>query len=117
MHGLEPDLFVVGKAVAGGVPAAVWGMSEAFAQRFNAYMAAKEPGHSGMGTTLSANALSMAAMHANLSQVMTRANYAHMERLAALLDDGLSSVIANRLLPWHVARVVRASSSSSRPGR
>ena len=24
-HGLEPDLFVVGKPIAGGVPASVWG--------------------------------------------------------------------------------------------
>ncbi len=96
---------MVGKAVAGGVPTAVWGMSDEVAARFNAYMAAKEPGHSGMGTTLSANALSMAAMRANLAEVMTTANYAHMERLAAMLDDGLSAVIKKRALPWHVARV------------
>jgi glutamate-1-semialdehyde 2,1-aminomutase len=105
VHGLEPDLFVVGKAVAGGVPAAVWGMSEDVARRFSKVLAETEPGHSGMGTTLSANALSMAAMRANLAEVMTRDNYAHMERLAAMLDDGLAAVIAKRALPWHVARV------------
>ncbi len=27
-HGLEPDFFVVGKSLAGGIPAAVWGASE-----------------------------------------------------------------------------------------
>jgi glutamate-1-semialdehyde 2,1-aminomutase len=105
VHGLEPDLFVVGKAVAGGVPAAVWGMSADVASRFLAYMARKEPGHSGMGTTLSANALSMAAMRATLADVMTPVNYAHMERLAAMLDQAVSAVIAARKLPWHVARV------------
>jgi glutamate-1-semialdehyde 2,1-aminomutase len=105
MHGLEPDLFVIGKAVAGGVPAAVWGMSDDVAGRLADYMDNKEAGHSGMGTTLSANALSMAAMKANLTEVMTRENYIHMERLAALLDAGLSSIITKRALPWHVARV------------
>ena len=32
-HGLEPDLFVVGKPVAGGVPASVWGFTDEVAQR------------------------------------------------------------------------------------
>jgi glutamate-1-semialdehyde 2,1-aminomutase len=105
VHGLEPDLFVVGKAVAGGVPAAVWGMSDDVARRLDAYMQHKEPGHSGMGTTLSANALSMAAMRANLAKVMTPENYTHMEQLAAKLDAGLSDGIKRRALPWHVARV------------
>ena len=42
---------------------------------------AKEPaGHSGLGTTLSANALAIAAMRATLTEVMTDAAYAHMER-------------------------------------
>ena len=27
-YGLEPDLFVLGKPIAGGVPASVWGMSD-----------------------------------------------------------------------------------------
>ena len=32
-HGLEPDMFVLGKAIAGGIPAAVFGLSEAMARR------------------------------------------------------------------------------------
>ena len=38
-HGLEPDLFVLGKPVAGGVPASVWGMSAEVAQRYGDYTA------------------------------------------------------------------------------
>ncbi|MCO6386436.1 aspartate aminotransferase family protein [Aliihoeflea sp. 40Bstr573] len=104
-HGLEPDLFVLGKPVAGGIPASVWGMSGAVAARWATYQAAKEPGHSGMGTTLSANPLQFAAMRATLEEVMTQDAYDHMEKLAARLEKGLGKVIARHRLPWHVARV------------
>lgn len=104
-HGLEPDLFVLGKPIAGGVPASVWGMSEETASRYTAYNAAKAPGYSGMGTTLSANPLQFAAMKATLEEVMTEANHAHMERLAVRLADGLAAAITRHGLPWHVMRV------------
>jgi glutamate-1-semialdehyde 2,1-aminomutase len=102
---LEPDLFVLGKPVAGGVPASVWGMSPDVAVRYEAYNGGKEPGYSGMGTTLSANPLQFAAMRATLEEVMTEENYAHMERLAGRLENGLRSVIERLRLPWHVLRV------------
>ncbi|MDX8496662.1 aspartate aminotransferase family protein [Mesorhizobium sp. VK22B] len=104
-HGLEPDLFVLGKPVAGGVPASIWGMSEQVATRYGAYNRTKEPGYSGMGTTLSANPLQFAAMRATLEEVMTDEAYVHMDRLARRLDAGLSAVIDRYKLPWHVARV------------
>jgi glutamate-1-semialdehyde 2,1-aminomutase len=104
-HGLEPDLFVLGKPIAGGVPAAVWGMSAEVAARYTAYNDRKEPGFSGMGTTLSASPLQFAAMRATLEQVMTAENYAHMEKLAARLERGLGRTILRYKLPWHVARV------------
>ncbi len=105
VHNLEPDLFVLGKPVAGGVPASVWGMSEALAQRFAAYELARQPGFSGMGTTLSANPLQFAAMRATLEEVMTAENYAHMEHQAARLEKGLAAAVEQHGLPWHVARV------------
>jgi glutamate-1-semialdehyde 2,1-aminomutase len=104
-HGLDPDLFVLGKPIAGGVPASVWGMSEDLAARYAAYNREKEPGYSGMGTTLSGNPLQFAAMRATLEEVMTDANYAHMDHLARRLDAGLTAVIERYSLPWHVARV------------
>jgi glutamate-1-semialdehyde 2,1-aminomutase len=104
-HGLEPDLFVLGKPVAGGVPASVWGFTDEVARRLDAVRAATPPGHSGMGTTLSANALQLAAMRATLEHVMTAEAYAHMERLAAVLAAGLTQVIDAHRLPWHVVRV------------
>ncbi len=103
--GLEPDLFVLGKPVAGGVPASIWGMSEDVASRYADYRRTHEPGYSGMGTTLSGNPLQFAAMRATLEEVMTAENYAHMEHLARRLDAGLTAVIDRYRLPWHVARV------------
>ncbi|HEX6571296.1 MAG TPA: aspartate aminotransferase family protein [Steroidobacteraceae bacterium] len=104
-HGLEPDLFVLGKPIAGGVPASVWGFTEEVARRLDAVRARTPPGHSGIGTTLSANALSLAAMRACLERVMTPEAYDHMERLAAVLAQGLEHAVAGYRLPWHVARV------------
>ena len=104
-YGLEPDLFVLGKPIAGGVPASVWGMSADLARRYRSYNARKASGYSGMGTTLSANPLQFAAMRATLEEVMTEANYTHMERLARRLDAGLTAVIDRYQLPWHVMRV------------
>ncbi|MET0597010.1 MAG: aspartate aminotransferase family protein [Mesorhizobium sp.] len=104
-HGLEPDLFVLGKPVAGGVPASVWGMTNELAARWEAYERTRTPGFSGMGTTLSANPLQFAAMRATLAEVMTDANYAHMETLAARLERGLAGSIGRFGLPWHVVRV------------
>lgn len=105
VHGLSPDILVVGKAVAGGLPAAVWGLRQAVADRFAAYDAERPGGHSGMGTTLSANPLQIAALQANLAEVMTDKAHARMERGAARLAEGLSAAIARHGLPWHVVRV------------
>jgi len=105
VHGLEPDLFVLGKPIAGGVPASVWGMSNEVSARFATYNQKKEPGLSGMGTTLSGNALQLAAMRAVLEEVMTAENYDHMEKLAARLERGLARTIARYALAWHVLRV------------
>ncbi|MDF2994623.1 MAG: aminotransferase class-III [Xanthobacteraceae bacterium] len=103
-NGLAPDLFVVGKAIAGGVPAAVWGMSEETAARFKIARSSLAPGHSGIGTTLSGSPLQLAALRATLEQVATHDAYAHMEALADRMEAGLAAIIGEAGLPWHVAR-------------
>ena len=104
-HGLQPDLLVLGKPVAGGVACAVYGFSADAAARAARAKTLAPPGHSGIGTTLSANLLTVAAMRAQLSAVMTDAAYAHMLPLAASLADGLREVIARHHLPWCVTQV------------
>lgn len=103
--GIAPDLFVIGKAIAGGVPAAAYGFSADVAAAMDRVQRDRPPGHSGIGTTLSANALAMAAMRAMLEQVITPENYAQMLPLADRLVAGLRDVIARHHLDWHVAHV------------
>jgi glutamate-1-semialdehyde 2,1-aminomutase len=105
LRGLDPDILVVGKPIAGGLPASAWGFTEAIAALWDRIRRQKAPGHSGFGTTLSANALAMATMHATLRDVMTEAAYEHMEQLSRELAAGLAATIERRALPWHVARV------------
>ena len=104
-HGLEPDFFVLGKPVAGGIPCAVYGCTAEVAERMERRVREGEPGHSGMGTTLSGSALAMAAMRVNLERVMTQAAYDHMLPLSKKLADGMAAAIARRNLPWHVSHV------------
>ena len=105
VHGLQPDIFVAGKCVAGGMPTAIWGLNASTAARYHQANAARASGHSGMGTTLSANPMQFACLQATLSEVMTPQAYAHMESLADLLQQGLSQAITARGLPWHAVRV------------
>ncbi|WP_443089946.1 aspartate aminotransferase family protein [Yoonia sp.] len=105
VHGLKPDMFVIGKCVAGGMPTALWGMTDALAARFRAYDAARPSGHSGMGTTLAGNPMQFACLEATMAEVATAEAFAAMDKGAARLEKGLSEVIAAAGLPWHVVRV------------
>jgi glutamate-1-semialdehyde 2,1-aminomutase len=104
-HGPMPDIMVIGKSIGGGVPCAVYGFTNEVAARMAALNRSRPPGHSGIGTTLSANALSVAAMHAMLGQVITRNAYAHMLTMANRLVKGLEAIIAKQNLGWHVTSV------------
>jgi glutamate-1-semialdehyde 2,1-aminomutase len=104
-YGPKPDMMVIGKSIGGGVPCAVYGFSEAIAERMADLNASRPSGHSGIGTTLSANALAISAMHAMLGQVITHDAYRHMLELARRLVSGIGGVIATHRLPWHVTNV------------
>lgn len=104
-HGPAGDMLVIGKSIGGGVPCAAYGFSAAIAERMTAARTALPLGHSGIGTTLSANALAIVAMRAMLEHVMTPDGYSHMIALAGGLVDGLNAVISRHRLPWHVSNV------------
>lgn len=101
--GLAPDALVVGKAVAGGFPAAVWGVSAELAEKIAA--TPRGSGRSGIGTTLAGNAMGVAAIGATLREVATPAAYETMLSGAESLVSGLRDVIAKRGLPWCVVHV------------
>jgi glutamate-1-semialdehyde 2,1-aminomutase len=104
-QGLQPDAVVLGKPLGGGMPCAAYGFTAALAAGFEAAKRAAAPGHSGIGTTLTANLLAMAAMRATLTELMTDAVYAPMIAGAARLAEGLRAVIARHGLPWCVSQV------------
>jgi glutamate-1-semialdehyde 2,1-aminomutase len=108
-HHLEPDFFVLGKAIAGGIPVAVWGSSEEMAQRIWKVLPHFKPGqdinHFGFGGTLAGNALQISAMKATFSKIMTDENYARMIRHAEMLEEGVIKIIKKHNLPWHVTRI------------
>jgi glutamate-1-semialdehyde 2,1-aminomutase len=104
-HGLAPDALVLGKPIGGGVPCAVYGFSAELAARAVQAKRAAPPGHSGIGTTLSSGMLALAAIRANLCEVMTEQAYAAMLPLARTLAAGLRGVIAGHGLPWCVTQI------------
>ena len=102
---IGPDIMIIGKSIGGGVPCAVYGFTAEVASRMAALNRSRPPGHSGIGTTLSANALSITAMHAMLGEVITRDAYVHMLTMAGRLVEGLIAIIAAHKLDWHVTDV------------
>jgi glutamate-1-semialdehyde 2,1-aminomutase len=98
-------MMVIGKSIGGGVPCAVYGFSEEIAGRMAQVNASRPAGHSGIGTTLSANALAISAMHAMVGKVISHYAYGHMLALAQRLVKGIEGVIAAQGLPWHVTNV------------
>jgi glutamate-1-semialdehyde 2,1-aminomutase len=104
-EGLEPDFLTIGKTIAGGVPAAAYGMTAEVAAGVLASTFWHEADVGGVGGTLAGNALSITAARATLSEVLTDAAFVEMEALAVRLCDGIESVIAGTGAPWHVTRL------------
>ena len=103
--GLEPDLLVVGKPIAGGVPLAAYGMTAEVADGLLEPMLSAEADVSGVGGTLTANALALAAARATLSSALREEDYAVSVPLAERFTAGVAGVIARHGLPWHVQRL------------
>jgi len=104
-HGLEPDLLTTGKAIAGGIPAGAFGMTEEVADRIQASIDLEDVDVGGIGGTLAGNALSLAAMRETLTRVLTDEAFAHMLPLGDRWADGVDEGIARHGLPWHCNRL------------
>jgi glutamate-1-semialdehyde 2,1-aminomutase len=103
--GLEPDLLTIGKPIGGGVPAAAYGMTAALAADTTGAVAQSQGSDSGIGGTLSGNALALAAIRATLGEVLTDTAFAAMDALGARWTEGVQATIDRHRLRWHVTRL------------
>ncbi len=96
---------VLGKPIAGGIPAAVYGFTDDVAARIQTFLETRVPGHSGIGTTLSGSKIQLALMKSVLENYFTPDAFAPLIALAKKLEKGIADVIVKYSLPWHVVRV------------
>jgi len=102
---LEPDILVFGKAIGGGIPGAAYGFSQEVAERIVAKQELENCDVGGIGGTLAGNALSLAAMRATLTKVLTKEAFDHMIPMAERWTAGVAKAIKDAELPWHVTRL------------
>src|SRR5437868_6041015 len=102
---LQPDVLVFGKAIGAGIPGAAYGFSQEVADRITAKQNLEDCDVGGIGGTLAGNALSLAAMRATLTKVLTKEAFERMIPLAERWTAGVAKAIADAGLPWHVTRL------------
>ena len=102
---LDPDIVTIGKAIAGGIPAGAYGLSDELAERIMSDESADLIDTGGIGGTLAGNALSVAAMRVTLESVLTDDAFSGMIRLADQYTAGVREIISSRDLPWTIAQV------------
>jgi glutamate-1-semialdehyde 2,1-aminomutase len=102
---LDPDILVFGKAIGGGIPGAAYGFSQDVAERIGARQELENCDVGGIGGTLAGNALSLAAMRATLTEVLTKEAFDRMIPMAERWTAGVVKAIADTKLPWHVTRL------------
>jgi len=104
-HRLEPDLLTIGKPIAGGLPAAAFGMTAELAERTAAVLQAPEGDESGVGGTLAGNPLSVAAMRTTLESHLREEDFAVTIPLAARWAAGVQATLDEFAVPWSVQQL------------
>lgn len=100
---LQPDIFIIGKSIGGGIPSGAYGITEDVARRITSHTDAGEADIvdvGGVGGTLAGNALSVTAMRATLGEVLTDDTWPAMIELATAFHSGVQRVIDSHALPW-----------------
>jgi glutamate-1-semialdehyde 2,1-aminomutase len=103
--GLDPDGLVVGKTIAGGVPAAAYGFNSEMAGRLAPTLFSDSIDISGVGGTLTANALALAAIKATLANALRPEDFAVATPLATRFAVGVQGTIDRHGLAWHVQQL------------
>jgi len=99
---LEPDFFTIGKAIASGLPVAALGLAEGVAKKLDT---GEKAFGIGVGGTLAGTVLQAAAIRATLENVLTPENYERMIAVAERMAGGVTEIIKDNHLLWHVNRL------------
>ena len=103
--GLDPDLLVIGKAIAGGLPGAAYGMRREVAAQIGRELQRDEIDTGGIGGTVSGSVLSAVAIRTTLREVLTDAAFPEMIAGANRWADGAEEIFARRGVGWSVTRL------------
>jgi glutamate-1-semialdehyde 2,1-aminomutase len=104
-YGLSPDILTIGKTIGGGIPAGAYAFTEELGERIVRSIPEEDADVGGVGGTLAGNALSMAAIRATLTEVLTEEAFARMLPLGLQWAEGVDAAIRARDVPWNVARL------------
>ena len=117
--GLQPDIFVIGKSIGGGIPSGAYGITEEVAAAIARHTEAGEADIvdvGGVGGTLAGNALSTAAMRATLGEVLTEGAFEQMIALATEFTRGAQATLDELDVPWSISQLgARAEYRFARP--
>ncbi len=115
-YGLDPDIVVIGKSIAGGIPIGTYGVSQRLADQITSHTEADLIDVGGVGGTLAGNALSIAAARATLSEVLTDEAFVQMIALATSFTEGVQNVLDKADVPWSICQLgARAEYRFARP--
>ena len=102
---LHPDAVVLGKTIGAGIPAGAFGMTEELAKRVSDSLHLEHIDVGGVGGTLAGNALSMAAVAATLTKVLTPEAFVQMEALCDIWTGDVQAIIDRHGAPWQVSQL------------
>lgn len=94
--GVKPDMICLAKSIGGGAPLGTFGASRAVMDLISQHKVFH-------GGTYNTNRISMAAGLATFREVLTRENYAHVEKLSKKLTEGYRKIVAKAGLQAYVA--------------
>src|SRR5689334_11850136 len=95
--GVKPDMICLAKSIGGGFPLAAFGAHKSVMDLISQHKVFH-------GGTYNTNPVSMAAGLATFNDVLTRENYAHVEKLSKKLVDGYRKIIAKVGLQGYIAQ-------------
>lgn len=109
---IDCDILVLGKAIAGGIAAGLYGLTSELADFIEATLQGGDRGYLpdlAIGGTLFGNPLQFAAIRATLNHVLTKEAQAKAAQLGEKLANGIETGAQRRGLPWSAHRLYNRS--------